>query len=76
MAVKAMYPEKSESDKVEKELNAYGTESFHREQHRVKLGISYLASGAPEPSNEHNNAIKFSPYGRRTTLTLGRIGQR
>jgi hypothetical protein len=48
MALKAMYRDEREREGVERQLQAYGTESFHREQSRVQLGVLYLASKAPE----------------------------
>ncbi|MBE0575314.1 MAG: hypothetical protein IH613_05390 [Desulfuromonadales bacterium] len=47
-ALKAMYPEPSQRNEVESKLEAYGQESFHREQPRVRLGVLYLASQEPE----------------------------
>ncbi len=48
MALKAMFPIEAGREQVAKKLDAYGTESFHREQPRVKLGILYLVSQQPE----------------------------
>jgi hypothetical protein len=48
MALKVMYPDTPKRNEVERKLDAYGKESFHREQSRVKLGILYLASQEPE----------------------------
>ena len=47
-AMKVMFPIEAEREQVARKLNAYGAESFHREQSRVKLGILYLASQQPE----------------------------
>lgn len=43
-----MYPDVPKRNEVERKLDAYGKESFHREQSRVRLGILYLASQNPE----------------------------
>jgi hypothetical protein len=48
IALKAMYPHEPERENVKNKLQAYGTESFHVEQPRVRLGILYLASQEPE----------------------------
>jgi hypothetical protein len=48
MALKVMYPDTPKRNEVERKLDAYGKESFHREQSRVKLGILYLAPQEPE----------------------------
>jgi len=47
-ALKAMYPEPLQRNEVESKLEAYGQESFHGEQPRVRLGVLYLASQEPE----------------------------
>ncbi|GAB6096705.1 hypothetical protein JCM14469_29580 [Desulfatiferula olefinivorans] len=48
MSLKAMYSDLPKRDEVKRKLDAYGKESFHSEQSRVKLGILYLASQEPE----------------------------
>ncbi len=48
IALNAMFPDEAEREIVARKLDAYGTESFHREQARVKLGVLYLASQVPE----------------------------
>ncbi len=48
MALKSLYPDKEKKKEVEKKLEAYGKETFHREQDRVKLGVLYLLSQEPE----------------------------
>ncbi|MEJ2609552.1 MAG: hypothetical protein P8179_05540 [Candidatus Thiodiazotropha sp.] len=48
MALNAMFPKEVNRMVVEKKLEAYGTESVHREPARVKLGILYLISQKPE----------------------------
>ena len=48
IALRAMYPEDQERKEVEQLLEKYGTESFHREESRVRLGVLYLASKEPE----------------------------
>lgn len=48
LALKALYPDISKRNELERKLDAYGKESFHREQARVRLGILYLVSQAPE----------------------------
>jgi hypothetical protein len=48
MALNAMFPDDAERKIVLGKLEAYGTESFHREQARVKLGVLYLLSQEPE----------------------------
>lgn len=47
-ALKVMFPNESEREGIAKKLDAYGTESFHREQSRVRLGILYLVSRGPD----------------------------
>jgi hypothetical protein len=48
IALKALYPDKEKKNEVERKLEAYGKETFHREQDRVKLGILYLSSQEPD----------------------------
>jgi len=48
LALMAMFPNKSERQRVEEKLDVYGEESFHRELSRVKLGILYLVSQKPD----------------------------
>ncbi len=44
----AMFPEAKKRQAVIETLSAYGRESFHREQHRVHLGILKLVWTEPE----------------------------
>lgn len=44
----AMFPENKKRQTVIETLSAYGRESFHREQHRVHLGILKLVWAEPE----------------------------
>ena len=53
LALKALYPDEAERGEVEKKLQTYGTESYHREQARVKLGVLYLASQDREKLDSH-----------------------
>lgn len=48
IALNSMYTEEQKRNEVEKQLESYGTESFHREKSRVQLGILYLASQKPK----------------------------
>jgi hypothetical protein len=48
IALNVMYSDTPKRNEVERKLDTYGKESFHREQSRVKLGILYLASQEPE----------------------------
>lgn len=44
----AMFPENKQRQAVIETLSAYGRESFHREPHRVHLGILKLVWAEPE----------------------------
>jgi hypothetical protein len=70
VALKKMYPDRSEREVVERKLDAYGAESFHREQPRVRLGIIYLVSQEPEKidsfielaCNDHRDLLCAAEY--------------
>lgn len=48
VALRVMYPEEEKRKEVEQLLEVYGTETFHREKSRVRLGILYLVSQEPD----------------------------
>lgn len=48
MALKKMYPDEQKRRQVESLLKQYGTESFHKEKHRVMLGVLYVTHKQPE----------------------------
>jgi hypothetical protein len=47
VALRSLYPEEQKRNEVKQLLETYGTESFHREKSRVRLGVLYLASRDP-----------------------------
>ena len=44
----AMYPDRDVRDAVTASLSSYGSEPYHRERHRVRMGILKLAWSEPE----------------------------
>ena len=52
-ALEVLYPDVLQRNDVQRRLQSYGSESFHSEIPRVRLGILYLASQEPGSFASH-----------------------